>query len=131
MGPAFLSIDEVLELHVKQIDLFGGSAGLRDRGLLESAIDQPGQQFGGNFLHEDIAAMAAAYLFHIVCNHPFVDGNKRTGTAAAIMFLEMNDFELIAGDEELIDTVLQTASGKATKSAVAEFIRQRIRNTQP
>src|SRR5579862_7350255 len=98
MGPTFLTIDEVLELHLKQIDLFGGSAGLRDRGLLESAIDQPGQKFGGNFLHEDIAAMAAAYLFHIVCNHPFVDGNKRTGTAAAIMFLEMNEVELIADD---------------------------------
>ena len=70
--------------------------GGRDPGLLESAIAQPAQRFGGVFLHEDIAAMAAAYLFHIVSNHPFVDGNKRTGTLTRckIVFLGMNDYEL-------------------------------------
>lgn len=87
-GVTFLTVDEVLELHLEQIELFGGSAGARDLNLLESAVAQPSQQFGGEYLHEDVPAMAAAYLFHIVSNHPFIDGNKRTGTDAAIVFLD-------------------------------------------
>src|SRR6185437_12902547 len=102
---AFLTIDEVLELHLKQIELFGGSAGLRDRGLLESAIAQPSQTFACAYLHEDIAAMAAAYLFHIVSNHPFLDGNKRTGTDAAVVFLDLNGYELDVEDEPLVQLV--------------------------
>ena len=102
----FLTLDEVLELHMKQIELFGGAAEVRDRGLLESALAQPRQAFGGQFLHEDIAAMAAAYLHHIVMNHPFADGNERTGTDAAIVFLEMNGYELESEDEPLVQLVL-------------------------
>src|SRR4051812_38510139 len=107
----FLTLDEVFELHLKQIELFGGSAGLRDRGLLESAIAQPCQTFSGAYLHEDIAAMAAAYLFHIVSNHPFVDGNKRTGTDAAVVFLDVNGYELDTDDESLVQLVLAIAQG--------------------
>jgi death-on-curing protein len=126
-GIIFLTLDEVFELHLKQIELFGGSAGLRDRGLLESAIAQPSQTFGGAYLHEDLAAMAAAYLFHIVSNHPFVDGNKRTGTNAAIVFLDMNGFELETDDESLVQVVLAVAQGTMEKTAVAQFIRDCIR----
>jgi death-on-curing protein len=95
--------------------------------LLESAVAQPGQTFGGAYLHDDIAAMAAAYLFHIVSNHPFVDGNKRTGTDAAIVFLDMKGFELETDDEALIQLVLRVAQGATEKAAVAQFIRDHLR----
>jgi death-on-curing protein len=77
MEPAFLSLDEVLEIHAQQIERYGGSAGLRDAAGLESAIATPQATFGGEFLHTSIRAMAAAYLFHLCQNHPFIDGNKR------------------------------------------------------
>ncbi|MDB5356812.1 MAG: Death-on-curing family protein [Phycisphaerales bacterium] len=125
-GITFLSLDEVLELHVAQIEQFGGSAGLRDAGLLESALAQPMQAFGGHFLHEDLAAMAAAYLYHIVSNHPFLDGNKRTGTDAAIVFLEMNGVELPVENERLIELVLGVAQGTTSKEQVAQFFRSLI-----
>ena len=92
--PLFLTVDEVLRLHDYQITHFGGEPAVLDVGLLESAISQPSATWEGKFLHEDIAAMAAAYLYHIVKNHPFADGNKRTGTHAAIAFLGMNDIEV-------------------------------------
>src|SRR5689334_8259996 len=93
-APLFLTLDEVLQLHAHQIQTYGGSEGLRDRGLLESAVVQPQATFAGQYLHEDLAAMAAAYLYHIVANHPFIDGNKRTGMHAADVFLRLNGFEL-------------------------------------
>src|SRR4051812_6506993 len=91
--PLFLTLDEVLRIHTLQVELFGGDAGILNMGLLESAVAQPAQSFGGEYVHEDIAAMAAAYLYHICRNHPFADGNKRTSTQAALVFLEINGFE--------------------------------------
>ncbi len=90
----FLTVEVVLALHQRQLDRFGGGAGLRDRGLLESAIAQPQASFGGTFAHDGLFAMAAAYLFHIVSNHPFVDGNKRAGLLAAQVFLDVNGVTL-------------------------------------
>ncbi|MEG4329587.1 Fic family protein, partial [Microcoleus sp. herbarium5] len=75
--PKFLFLDEVLELHDDQISSFGGTPGVRDEGLLESALAQPQATFGGQFLHSTISEQAAAYLYHIAMNHPFIDGNKR------------------------------------------------------
>lgn len=92
--PLFLSVDEVLQIHAFQIEEHGGSNALLSIERLESAIAQPCQQFGGAYLHTDLAEMAAAYLYHIVQNHPFEDGNKRTGTHAAIVFLELNGYDL-------------------------------------
>jgi death on curing protein len=83
----FLSLDDILESHQNQIDTYGGGQGIRDIGLLESAIAQPEACFGGQFLHADVFEMAAAYLYHLVMNHPFVDGNKRVGLEAALIFL--------------------------------------------
>jgi len=88
--PLFLSVEDVLALHGDQLRLFGGSAGVRDRGALESAVATPGATFDGEFLHEDLFHMAAAYAFHIAENQPFVDGNKRTGLNAALVFLDVN-----------------------------------------
>ncbi|MGA2770780.1 MAG: type II toxin-antitoxin system death-on-curing family toxin [Bryobacteraceae bacterium] len=93
MEPVFLTLDEVLEIHEQQILRYGGSAGLRDAAGLESAVATPQATFGGEVLHTSIPAMAAAYLFHLCQNHPFVDGNKRVGANAAIAFLLMNDCE--------------------------------------
>ena len=87
MEPLFLTVDEVLEIHSQQIELYGGSEGIRDFAPLESAIATPQATFNGEFLHPDIPAMAAAYLFHLCQNHAFVDGNKRVAANAAITFL--------------------------------------------
>ena len=119
----FLSLDDIIESHQNQIDTYGGSHGIRDIGLLESAIAQPEACFGGQHLHADIFEMAAAYLYHLVMNHPFVDGNKRVGLEAALIFLEINDKSLIANDDELVDLVLKTTAGQIGKREIAEFFR--------
>lgn len=124
MVPDFLELDDVLRIHQDQIDRHGGEPSIRDIGLLLSAIAQPKATFGGEFLHTDLPEMAAAYLYHIVCNHPFVDGNKRTGTASALVFLEVNGVEIRADNDELAELVLQTAMGKTRKPAIAEFFRR-------
>jgi len=82
MSPEFLAIEDVLDIHALQLARYGGPDGLRDQGLLESALAQPQATFGGGFVHDGLFPMAAAYLFHIVSNHPFIDGNKRTSTAS-------------------------------------------------
>lgn len=119
----FLSLDDILESHQNQIETYGGGQGIRDIGLLESAIAQPEACFGGQFLHADVFEMAAAYLYHLVMNHPFVDGNKRVGLEAALIFLEVNDQRLNAIDEELVDLVLKTTMGQVGKPEIAEFFR--------
>lgn len=119
----FLSTEDVLSLHADQVDLYGGSHGVRDAGLLESAVAQPQAAFGGEYLHGDIFAMAAAYLFHIVQNHPFFDGNKRTGTVAALVFLDLNGIEIDAPKGSLYDLTLSVATGQAGKAEAAEFFR--------
>jgi death-on-curing protein len=119
----FLTVDDILESHQNQIDTYGGSHGIRDIGLLESAIAQPEASFGGQYLHADIFEMAAAYLFHLVMNHPFVDGNKRVGLETALIFLEINNENLNASDEELVDLVLKTTAGQVGKREIAEFFR--------
>ena len=119
----FLTLDDILESHLNQIDTYGGSHGIRDIGLLESAIAQPEASFGGQYLHADIFEMAAAYLYHLVMNHPFVDGNKRVGLEAALIFLEINDESLIVNDDELVELVLKTTAGQIGKREIAEFFR--------
>ena len=124
MSPVFLTVDEVLELHAFQIEQFGGDPGIRDMGLLESAVAQASQQFGGQFLHEDLTAMAAAYLFHIAQNHPFADGNKRTGLHAALTFLAMNDMDLDIPADQGEALVIGVATGQIGKVEVAKRFRQ-------
>ncbi len=90
MNPEFLDVDYVLEIHAGQIAEHGGSEGVRDMGVLESAVAQPMAQFGGQFLNHDLFEMAAALHFSLVLNHPFVDGNKRTALLATLTFLDIN-----------------------------------------
>ncbi len=120
----FLGLDDVLAIHTDQVQRYGGSDGVRDLHLLQSAVAMPSATFDGCYLHNDIYAMAAAYLFHITQNHPFVDGNKRTGAVAALVFLEMNDVQFDAPEEAFEDLVRQVATGQADKEVAAMFLRR-------
>ena len=119
----FLSMEDVLAFHANQVDLYGGDHGVRDLGLLESAVAQPQASFGGSFLHEFPFEMAAAYMYHIVQNHPFLDGNKRTGAAAALVFLDLNNMEIDAPTGSLYDLTIAVATGQTGKAEIAEFFR--------
>lgn len=127
-GPVFLTLDEVLALHADQVERYGGSAGLRDAALLESALAAPQATFDGAFLHPSLPEMAAAYLFHLVKNHPFVDGNKRIGLAAALAFLGLNGHWLEADPDALAELVIAVASGKADKAEVAVFLKGHLQD---
>jgi len=125
--PAFLALDEVLALHADQIRRYGGRAGVRDLELLKSALAAPETTYGGEYLHTDLFEMAAAYLFHIVRSHPFVDGNKRTGLIAALVFLGLNGRRLDAEADALLDLVLGVAAGGVAKAEVAVFLQEHAR----
>ena len=122
MRVEFLTLDEVLSLHADQVARYGGSTLVRDVGLLESALAMPAATFDGELLHPSLAEQAAAYLFHLVKNHPFVDGNKRTGLVAMLAFLGLNGRRLEAPDAVLTDLVLGVARGRVTKAEVAVFL---------
>jgi death on curing protein len=124
VDPLFLTLDEVLSLHEDQIRRFGGLHGVRDVGLLQSAMGSAAATFGGEFLHATIFEMAAAYLFGICANHPFVDGNKRTATAAALVFLEMNGVTLDVDEDDFYDLVIGVAEGHVSKAEVAVFLQR-------
>ena len=122
--PRFLSVEDVLILHAIAIEDQGGDPSIRDRGLLESAIATPSQQFGGQPLHEDIRSIAAAYAFHICNNHPFIDGNKRAGVAAMIAFLSDNGWKFEVADGEAWPVILQLADGKLSKPEFTQWARR-------
>lgn len=123
MPVSFLTLDEVLAIHADQIERYGGSLGIRDRGLLESALAMPEATFSEQELHPSLAEKASAYLFHLVKNHPFVDGNKRVGLAVALAFLGINDVLIEATDDELVELVLGVAESRHDKLDVAVFLR--------
>ena len=114
-----MGLDEVIEIHHDQIKRYGGHPGIRDIGILKSAIAMPSATFDGNYLHTDIFEMSAAYLFHIVRNHPFIDGNKRSGAVASIVFLMMNGMDFNADENDFEEIVLRTAEGKIDKATIA------------
>jgi death-on-curing protein len=123
----YVSLEQVRELHALQVRRFGGPAGLRDRGALEAAVARPQMTFGGEDLYPDVEAKAAAVMHSLVMNHPFADGNKRTGAAAAELFMNLNDVELTAGDDELVEVALAVARGEVAAEALAIWLRQRSR----
>lgn len=128
---AFLSVDDVLVIHSRVIEEFGGDSGLRDRGLLESAVAMPQSTFGGADLHTGLAGKAAAYHFHLCANHAFVDGNKRVAVAAAELFLLINGFELSATDDEIVELTLGVAGGQLSKDQVTGFFEKFITESRP
>jgi death-on-curing protein len=122
--PLFLTVDEVQELHDDQLRRFGGSAGVRDLGALESAVATPTSTFDGEFLHVDLFHMAAAYAFHIAENQPFLDGNKRAALNAALIFLDINGW-LVADSELLLyDAMIAISSRSLDKAGLAELLRR-------
>jgi death on curing protein len=116
-------MEEAREIHADQIERYGGSPGIRDITLLQSAIAMPAAGFGEQYLHADLFEMAAAYLFHIVKDHPFVDGNKRVGIASALVFLELNGVGMKATNDALVEMVLAVVEHKMAKAGIAEFFR--------
>jgi death-on-curing protein len=124
--PEFLTVNDILEIHELQIERYGGGTGIRDRALLESAAAQPMSTFDGGLLHRDLFEMAAAYLFHIVANHPFVDGNKRTGLVAALVFLDLNGIHLEHGSDELYQITMAVAEGRADKARIGWVMRHLV-----
>ncbi len=125
MPVTFLTLDEVLAIHAEQIQLYGGQAGVRDHGLLSSALAMPEASFEGEYLHSSISEMAAAYLFHVCKNHPFLDGNKRAALASCLAFLWLNDLEVIADADELTELVLGVADGRVGKAEIAVYLAER------
>jgi len=113
-------------LHQHGIALYGGENGIRDIHALESAIAQPQATFDGQLLHPTLAGQAAAYLYHLVQGHGFVDGNKRVGVYAALVFLDQNGHELKSPPAELENIVMALASGHKTKTEIFDFMTHRI-----
>ena len=122
--PEFLTLDEVLGLHADQIHRYGGASALRDLGLLQSALSMPQTTFDDEFLHGSVFEMAAAYLFHLARNHPFVDGIERTALMCALAFLGFNGCRLEAEPEALYRLVDGVASGEIDKADVSVFLRK-------
>ncbi|BDA80230.1 death-on-curing protein [Leptospira kobayashii] len=119
----FLSLEDILIIHSNQIELYGGSAEIRDLGLLQSAISQPLASFDGVNFHDSIFDKAAAYLFHICKNHPFIDGNKRVALATSLVFLDLNGFEVLDPNEILYDLVIAVAEGNIKIEEVSEKLK--------
>lgn len=125
--PDFLSEAEIDDLHQVALEEAGGSDGLRDPGMLSSALAMPQAGFGDQFLQEDIPAMAAAYLYHLIQNHPYVDGNKRVAMLACLTFPDINGCDCTLTEDEWIGFVLAIAQGKLSKDESTEKIRKHCR----
>jgi death-on-curing protein len=128
----YLGVDAVLAIHAEVLTAHGGGAGLRDRSLLESAVAAPQASFGGEALIRDTVEIAAAYLYYLCRNHPFVDGNKRTALATALVFLKANGrLKDLGQPEKRIDDwealVLDVASSKLDRLEVARRLRVLLR----
>jgi death-on-curing protein len=122
--PMFLTYEDIVEFHAQQLELFGGSAGVRDDGVLRAAIAMPESTFDGVYLHGDLFAMAAAYAFHIAEGQPFLDGNKRTGLNAALVFLELNGWTIDDPGTALYEAIIGLATGAQSKSGLAQLFRE-------
>ena len=130
MSTLHLSVEQVLGLHEELLRACGGASGVRERGSLESAVARPAMTFGGDDLYGDLASKAAALMHSLVLNHPFLDGNKRVGAAAAEFFLELNGSVIEASDEEFEHLTLETAEGEVAVEALAIWFRQRLRSAE-
>ncbi|HEY6259762.1 MAG TPA: type II toxin-antitoxin system death-on-curing family toxin [Xanthobacteraceae bacterium] len=119
--PKWLDLDIVLDIHAEQLALFGGGEGMRDRGLLESALARPLNKFA--YGETDLAALAAAYAFGIARNHPFVDGNKRAAFGSMIVFLGLNEIDLDVPPEDATAIILEMAAGDIDEDGLARWLR--------
>jgi len=118
----YLSIEQVIELHDEMLKRYGGLPGIRDKNLLWSAIDAPKAAMFGQEMYPSVYEKAAAYLYHLVCNHPFNDANKRTGYAFMLVFLEVNNAKQFFTKEDLENLVVEIAKGKETKERITKLL---------
>lgn len=123
----FLSQAIVLAIHDDQIRLYGGIYGIRDEGMLDTAIQMPRATFDGDFLHPTIYHMAAAYSFHLSQNHPFLDGNKRVAGMAMLTFLKLNGYEPVASELDYYQTVMAVASGQMSKEQLTKWLETAVK----
>ena len=121
--PKFISISLAITIHQEQIDSIGGTPGIRDKGLLDSALAQPQATFGSDLLHPTIQEQAAAYLFHLAMNHAFVDGNKRTAFAVMVTFIDMNGYTLNLSQEEAYNLVIGVVQREITKEELSILLK--------
>ncbi|MEM9416111.1 MAG: type II toxin-antitoxin system death-on-curing family toxin [Planctomycetota bacterium] len=121
-----MTTEIALALHQDQIDRYGGDAGVRDVGLLESALAMPCAMFGGQYVHEDLPAMAGAYLFHLAKNHAFVDGNKRVAFSVTLYFLDDHGYTLDFSHAEAEQFVIRVAAGALTKDQATAILREHL-----
>ena len=119
----YLTLGEVVDLHQRLLESSGGAAGIRDLGLLESALAQPKAGFGGKDLHPTVIDKAAALGYSLVANHAFIDGNKRVGHAAMEVFLVLNGYEIDASVDEQERLMLDVASGTTDRPTLAAWLR--------
>jgi len=119
--PEWLDTEIVLDIHAEQLALFGGGDGMRDLGLLESALARPLNKFA--YGETDLATLAAAYAFGIARNHPFVDGNKRAAFGAMIVFLGLNGIDLDVPPEDATAIILEVAAGEIDEDGLARWLR--------
>ncbi|NIA14852.1 MAG: type II toxin-antitoxin system death-on-curing family toxin [Nitrospiraceae bacterium] len=122
--PHFLTIGDVLTIHEDQLSRYGGEVGGPSFDLLRAAVGAPSATFGGRFLYKTLFEVGAAYLYHITQNHPFVDGNKRVGIVAALVFFALNDIHLKVNEDELVDLSMGVAQGRLSQSEVTVFFQQ-------
>jgi death-on-curing protein len=123
--PVWIEVHDALVLHERLLAAYGGAAGIRDEALLESAMSRPQQRFAYAD-RVDIVEMASLYTAGIVRNHPFVDGNKRTGFVVGILFLELNGHRFTASEEDALRFVLDLAAGALNEVAYADFLRKNV-----
>ena len=123
-----LTVENVLEIHAEVVREFGGAEGIRDRGLLESAVAAPQATLGGESPFADLAEIAAAYLFYLCRNHPFVDGNKRAAMACAIVFLRLNDVEPVEDGENWEALVVDLAASKLDRDETTRRLRRLLQD---
>ena len=128
--PVFLTLAEVVRIHSNQIEFYGGTPGIRDLYLLYAALAQPEASFAGEWLHEDIFEMAAAYAFHLSQNRPFIDGNKRTALASALVFLEFNGLSIIDPRKNLRESMRKMTAGQLDKKELAQVFRKFSRKSE-
>jgi death on curing protein len=126
--PKFLTISQVLDIHQRQIKRFGGTSGVRDEGLLDSALAQPQATFSGELLHPTIHEQAAAYLYHLAMNHPFIDGNKRTALAVMLTFLNLNDNTLNLSQDQAYNLVIQVVEKEISKEELSAFLKLHLQH---
>lgn len=119
----YLTSDQIIDLHDEMLKRYGGLPGIRDKNLLLSATDAPKAAIFGQEMYPSVHEKAAAYLYHLVCNHPFNDANKRTGYAATLVFLEVNNAKQVFKKEDLENLVIEVARGKETKKRITNFLK--------